>query len=164
MHLKLDKSFSRHNHCKSALDLLEKEKEKQREENKFKQFQEYYFFFEKQKNKKKNSSLERVKKMELNQRNKDERLKQIKGKNVETMKKIQKILDNKSLMQKKLNESLMNKKEDHEYKSKEVFSRRKNIDEEREEYNKDVLAKQIDYINQSQRIDENNRLNYEHLK
>ena len=164
MHNRLDNSFAKHNKTVSLIHENNELNMKKKEEIKFRQFSDFYFFFEKQKKLKKESSLKRIQKLENNQRLKDERLKEFKVKNSETMKRIAQIEKNKNDAKNQLNEVLMKKKEIHLNKLNNVFAKKKHLDIEREEINKEVLSKQVDFILHKQRMERNNALHTQHIK
>lgn len=164
MHFRLENSFARHKKCQSMLDIQEEENNKLKEEKKFQQFHDFYFFFENQKKIRKQASLQRVEKLEKNHKLKNEKLKDMKTKNVLTMKKIEQTVKNKMKAQEKMNDYLEVKRIEHERRNKEVEKYRKEYDNDREIKNIDTLCKQMDFINQKQRIDEANHLNSQHQK
>lgn len=164
MHSKLEQSFAQHNKSISSIKQMHENDLKKKDEIKFRQFSDFYFFFEKQKKAKKEASLKRIQKIENNQRLKNERLKEFKVKNIETVKRIAQIEKNKNDAMNQLNQVLMKKKEIHIKKTNKVFERKKDLDLEREENNKEVLSKQVDFILHKQRMERSNVLSSQHLK
>lgn len=164
VHDKLEKSINRHLQCKSMIDLEEEKTLKRREENKIKQFEDFFFFFDSLKRKKKNASLMRIQKMENNQTRKTQKLKEMEGKNKETLQNIERIMKNKEWTQEKLNNSLLENREILEKQMQQVLNAKEKLDSKRNQGNKEVLVKQVEFITQSEKIGQAAKLNSQHLK